>query len=183
MKSAAGNFKADFVGYNSLKRAMAQAAPEIRKEMEREIRSIVAPIAANARQMVPPEPALSGWARSGVRRNDGKYILWDSKAARAGIRVFTGRVPSKYRAYTVARRIVQTSAAGAIFETAGKVSKGKGTSGQNFVRGLRKHGQPGRALYRAYDDAGGERVVVSKVENAIERWNREFQRTINNTGD
>jgi hypothetical protein len=93
-------------------------------------------------------------------------------------------VPSKYRAYTVARRIVQTSAAGAIYETAGRKSDGKGRSGQQFVKGLNsKHGNAGRALYQAYDNAGGERVVVRKVENAIERWNQEFQRSLNNTGD
>jgi hypothetical protein len=181
--SGQSSFTADFIGYNSLKKAMAKADPDLRKGLEKEILSYVQPVAKRARNLIPAEPALSGWVRSGVLRNDGRSIRWDSKAARSGIRIFQGRPPRKFQTYTVARRIVQTSAAGAIFETAGKKSEGKPGSGRRFVAGLKRHGSPGRALYRAYDQEGGDSVVVRRVEQAIDQWNRKFQSQINNAGD
>lgn len=64
--------------------------------------------------------------------------------------------------------LINSTAAGAIFETAGRTSKGKGQPGQQFIAAVTKRGgSPSRTIWRAVDSTrGGD--IQQKMFDAVE---------------
>jgi hypothetical protein len=164
----------EFIGYRSLKRALNSAAPDMRKAMDKDIKGVVEPIRKRAKKLAPKEPALSGWARSPVRRKDGTGVFWPRDGIEKSIKVY---IPSRGRrkgsdTWLVARRLVQGSSAGAIY-TAG----GTGGGGNNSPAAVRfranmnaKHGKPTRSIYKALEEAGGNEKVNRQIIAIMRRW-------------
>lgn len=108
---------AEVVGALELRKAMKLLVPDIAKESQKEIAGLLRSITNKARGYVPSEAPLSGW---------GKAVgLWENRVYDAGTikrGITFSAAPSKpnQRGFRSLATIYNKSAAGAIYETAGR---------------------------------------------------------------
>lgn len=195
----------DVKGVKETIKALRKFDPELLKEMNSEIKSVMVPLRDKARGYAPsPVPGnLYGWNENTVGKKitaknsafrtfntEGRlrlFPLYDYETVKKGI--YYSQAPSKrnkngWRAlYFVANR----SAAGAIYETAGRAEETsrKGyrsnnpEAGEHFVRRmgpLYGDTQPerGRMIFRAWQEDQGKAqdAVVNAITKTIEAFNQ-----------
>lgn len=102
-----------------LRKALREFTPELAKETQKELGAILKPITAKARGFIPSTTPLSGWADSNQKGSWANRV-WSSATAKRGIGYKT--TPSKVNrsGFRSLVRIQNASAAGAIYETAGR---------------------------------------------------------------
>jgi hypothetical protein len=83
------------------------------------MKTALAPIAAKARGYIPVTAPISGWGRDSV---SGKFPEWSSAEAKSGIGYKTSPSKPNSRGWRALAQIRNKSAAGAIYETAGRVN-------------------------------------------------------------
>ena len=169
-------------GALDLRKALKKFTPDLAKETQKELGSLLKPITQKARGFIPSEAPLSGWGKASI---NGRFPEWSSQAAKRGIGYKTTPSRPNRSGFRALARIVNNSAAGAIFETAGRVnpqgrsqakrrdvfipstgeryttSTGKNygksnnpNAGKQFVDAIDKYGQIVNAYVRAEGQAG-----------------------------
>jgi hypothetical protein len=106
-------------GALELRKALKKIEPVLAKETDKEIRNLLKVVATKARGFVPSEAPLSGWGKAvGLWENR----VFSSSDIKRGIGYTT--VPSKpnKRGFRSLATIFNKSAAGSIYETAGRLS-------------------------------------------------------------
>ena len=105
-------------GAVELRKALKKFTPDLAKETQKEIAGVLKPIVTKARGFIPSTAPLRGWAQS----NNGTWgnRVWSSSDAKRGIGYKT--TPSKVNrsGFRSLARIINASAAGSIYETAGR---------------------------------------------------------------
>ena len=186
----ADDFSVEIYGLQSTKKLMRELEPELLKEMNREIREQLKPIAARAQSLIPSSPPLSGWGRSVSRagsraqyspwgrRWNYSRLEWNSSEAKSSIVIRQGGGRSKGQASRAAWQIRSNNPAAAAFEL-----MGRGKSNVAMVRNVeRRFPGTGRILYRAFDSVGGQRIQ-QEVIGTIRRFEVEFDRRLDAAGD
>ena len=135
-------------GALELRKALKKVEPVLAKEAEKEIRGLLRVVAVKARGFVPSESPLSGWANA--------VGVWESRAfnsrdIKAGIGYSTAPSKPNKRGFKSIATIFNKSAAGSIYETAGRKSP-QGQPSQASTRGV----------YSSYIDTSGK---VNKSAN------------------
>jgi hypothetical protein len=168
---------ASLYNYAETKALMKNTDPELRKSMDKTIRGLLGPISKRAKSFVPDQP-LSGWNYGDAGdRYSGKSRLpfWNPSLAKRGIAVRQGGKRSKGSVTQAAWKITNSSAAGAALETAGR-----GPSQHAFVKAIMQlHGKPSRLIWRAWDEAGGERNITDEVVQVIKEHESQLQTQLN----
>jgi len=163
-------------GYNEFKKAMKDASPQLRKDMDKEIRDILKPVVTNARAAVPAQP-LSGWRLGNDRTGPAKMPDWDQATVRKGISIRQGGRRSRGKSTQSAWKITNASAAGEVFEVA-KKQRTK-PSGGVFTSALTLyHGNTSRLIWAAWDKAGGEKKLTQDVLDVVKKYEGELERTL-----
>jgi hypothetical protein len=104
---------------------------------------------------------------------------WDQSAVIKGIAVRQGGKRSRGSATSAGWRIQNKSAAGAVYELAGKKSSGSGTAGMSFINAITlRGGRPSRLIWRAWDAKGGEQAITRSVVETIHKFENELQRKL-----
>lgn len=166
-------------------------------ELDREIREAGKPLINYARDRVRgkeggSEPPMSGWItwkatpyqktdkQTGqVKTVSGKG--WDKSVIDKGIKIKQGK-RRKGSVYSALLQMRQESAAGSIFEMAGRKSSGKTPSGRQFIYNLNsRNKQAGRSIYAAVDDFGIE-GLVDTVLKAYDRAADRAQQALDRAG-
>ena len=158
-------------GAINLRKALKNYTPDLAKEMPREIAKSLKPIVKVARGYLPDDGSiLSNWR---VRENyTGTFPAYDAKTARSGITYKTTPSKPNNRGFRSLARLLNKTAAGAIYETMGRK-----TPDSTFVKNQNKKfsapdagtgKEQGRALYRAWneDHGKGQDGVVRAIEKA-----------------
>lgn len=148
-----GSASIEVVGVKDTIKALRQLDPELRKQFNRDIKKVMAPMVASAKAGYPVLP-LSGMARNW----SGKFP-WDYGKVKQGVKVKTS---TRRNANSVVY-VTQGTAAGAIFEVA--------TQGNAFGRNLRGRNQ--RVLWPTYDRhaasiEAGVGGIVRDAEKAVQ---------------
>ena len=106
-------------GAVELRKALRKFTPDLAKETQKELGAILKPITAKARGFIPSTAPLSGWANSS---GNGAWAnrAWSSSAAKGGIGYKATPSKANSKGWRSLARIVNASAAGAIYETAGR---------------------------------------------------------------
>jgi len=167
---------AKVVGALALRKALKKFEPDLAKEVSKEITSFVKPIARNARGFLPSnEDAPSGWLKRDNAQGRWATRYYDKSEASRGITYKT--TPSKVnsKGFRALASVMNKSAGGAIYETAGRKS---GITG-NFTPKLggeikgRYPKQSGRAIFRAFEDDAGKATagVLKAIEAAAAKFN------------
>jgi hypothetical protein len=185
-------------GLKEAQKAMRALQPELDKELKREVRELLNPVVKKAKSYVPDDiSGLSHWMGSSNKKKItaetsmfriGKFPKFNATQVKAGIR--TELFPSKRKStgFTSLVRIVNLTAAGAIFETAGRKNPNgqpwdRKSSSHDFSRSLNPKagahfieamgrtivgdaGNKGRLIYRAWHEDQGR--ALGHVMKAIE---------------
>jgi|NOAtaT_6_FD_contig_101_1421883_length_6984_multi_6_in_0_out_0_3 hypothetical protein len=114
-------------GIVEAQKALKKFAPDLYKEMNKEIRAAMRVVVDDARSKVPNQiDGLSGWQDQGkevVSRTAGKvrgFPKYNPDIIRKGLTYSLGRSRRNYSGFVNTYRLLNRSAAGAIYETAGR---------------------------------------------------------------
>jgi hypothetical protein len=104
-------------GALELRKALNEYAPELAKETQKEIAGHLRKVVNRARGFVPSESPLSGWAND---VGEWSYRAFDANAMKKGLGYSTAASKPNRRGFRTLAQIFNKSAAGAIYETAGR---------------------------------------------------------------
>jgi hypothetical protein len=193
----------EVVGAVALRKALNQYAPDLAKELTKELGAILKPIVAEARGFVPLKSPMSGWEKTETRKG-GSFPKYDAAEIKRGIIYKTTPSKPNKAGFVNTIRIQNKSMIGAIYETAGRKNgqgqdwvgpsaggKSKGVSrsvnpyaGNQFIsnlgnlygskRGGNDHRMMGRLIFRAWAKTQGK--ANARVFKAIENTTARFNR-------
>jgi hypothetical protein len=105
-------------GNIDLRKALRSFAPDLEKQLRKDLATAMKPVVAKARGFVPAAAPMSGWAARSF--SEGKFPTYNESTIKSGIgfRATPGRV-NPY-GFSAMATISNKSAAGAIYETAGR---------------------------------------------------------------
>jgi hypothetical protein len=105
-------------GNVDLRKALRAFAPDLEKQLKKDLAVAMRPVVAKARGFVPAQTPMSGWASRSF--SEAKFPFYSASTIKAGIVYSTS--PSKINRYGFSSMatITNKSAAGAIYETAGR---------------------------------------------------------------
>lgn len=104
-------------GAVALRKALKEYAPDLAKETQKEIAGHLRKVVNRARGFVPTSAPLSGWANE---TGEWSYRAFDSATVKRGIGYSTTPSKPNKRGFRSLASIFNKSAAGAIYETAGR---------------------------------------------------------------
>ena len=191
----------EVVGALALKKALNKYAPDLAKELTKELGGVLKPIVNEARSYVPLITSMSGWGP--VSQPKGKFPKYDALEIRKGIIYKTTPSKPNRAGFVNTVRIQNKSMIGAIYETAGRkngqgqnwvgpsaggASKGVSRSnnpyaGNQFISNLGQlygpsrrgdHRMMGRLIFRAWAKTQGKAnaSVFKAIENTTTKFNR-----------
>lgn len=108
-------------GAIALRKALKNFAPDLAKETQNELGNLLKPITNKARGFIPSKAPLSGWGKSSSTIW-GTDRIWSTGKARRGIGYKTTPSKPNKQGFRALARVVNASAAGAIYETAGRLN-------------------------------------------------------------
>ena len=158
-------------GALELRKAIKKFSPELAKETRKELANLLAPIVKTARGFVPNTAPLSGWGKAPT--STGRFPIWDTRAAKGGIGYKTSPSRPNNQGFRAVARIVNASAAGAIYETAGRANP----QGREQA-GLKRVVYPGHADFGKMVRSG----TKSQGRSANPQAGQQFVEAINANG-
>ena len=102
-----------------LRKALKKFTPDLATETQKQLGALLKPVTSKARGFIPSTAPLSGWGKPSVT---GRFPEWSSSAAKRGIGYKTTPSKPNRQGWRSLARIVNASAAGTIYETAGRVN-------------------------------------------------------------
>ena len=162
-------------GASNLRKALKQFTPDLAKETTKEIGSFLKPVVKKARGFIPANDEVpSGWL---VGNQKGKWerVAFDSAVAKRGIGYKTTPSKPNRSGFRALVSILNNSAAGAIYETAGRKSGVDGRFSprlQGSIVGPSQKMQ-GRAMFKAYaqDQGKAKGAVLQAIFNSAAKFN------------
>lgn len=107
-------------GAVELRKALREFTPELAKQTQKELGAVLKPITNKARGFIPSSSPLSGWENQG--KGTWSRVEWSSGTAKRGIGFKATPSKPNRNGWRSLARIVNSSAAGAIYETAGRLN-------------------------------------------------------------
>ena len=186
-------------GVMALRKALNAYAPDLAKELTVEITKSLKVIQKSARGFVPNNApgGLYNWQFDASRKITAQNSMFKTFNAKGRVRFFplynateikrgivyrTGYSKPNSKGFRSLFRVKNMSAAGAIYETAGRINpSGVTPQGARFVQqgpiyGRKRNGQDmrGRVLYRAWEQDEGKSTVA--IFKAIEQTRLKFEK-------
>lgn len=168
-----------------------KVTPESRKEVMANVRVAAKPLVRDARGYVPSKSPLSGWLN---KSGDWGNRAFDSSAMKRGIGFSTASTRPNRRGFSYVAYFYNKTAAGAIYETAGRKHpngqpwdprttrkryshSANPKAGQQFIQALGSVGQgqmAGRAMFRAWNNDNGKikDAIIRSYTQVIAKFNR-----------
>ena len=190
----------EVVGALGLRKALNQYAPDLAKELTKELGATLRPVVRDARGFVPSESPMSGWAPRSF--SEARFPNYNASIIKSGIVYKTSPSQTNRAGFTNTIRIQNKSMLGAIYETAGRKNgqgqdwvgpKGGGASkgvsrsnnpyaGNQFISNLgnlygsmkgNDHRMMGRLIFRAWAKTQGKAnlAVIRSIENTTKKFN------------
>ena len=185
-------------GNTDLRAALRRFAPDLSKALTKELKTALMPVVKEARGFVPAtSEIMRGWQPRSF--SDARFPFYDSQLIVKGITFSTSVSKPDKNGFTSNARIINKNAAGAIYETAGRIGpqpwvgpKAGGSShkvsrsnwsgaGEQFISNLGPltsslRGR-GRLIFRAWANSRG--VAEGAAMRAISKATREFYKRSN----
>jgi hypothetical protein len=162
-------------GASNLRKALKNFTPDLAKETTKEIGSFLKPVVKKARGYVPANSQVpSGWL---VGNQKGKWerVAFDSNLAKRGIGYKTTPSKANRSGFRALVSILNKTAAGAIYETAGRKTAGGNFSPRLYgeLTGPSQKMQ-GRAMFRAYaeDQGRAKGHVLKAIFTSADKFNK-----------
>ena len=192
-------------GVKATLKAIRKVDPELLKEMNKQIKAVMIPIRDKARGYAPsPQPDnLYGWnentvgqkitARNSAFRTfntEGRlrlFPLYDYETVKKGIYYSQAAGTRNKNGWQALYYVANKSAAGAIYETAGRANPGGSSASKSNNPGAGAHfisrmgplygdqrQQRGRMIFRAWaeDQGKAQAAVIRAIENTVAAFNQ-----------
>lgn len=161
-------------GATALRKALAAVEPTLAKETSKEIAAFLKPVTKQARGYMPSnEQVMSGWV-VGKQKGAWERVAYDEAVAQRGITYKATPSRPNRNGFSALASILNKSAAGAIYETAGRKSGITGKFTPRLNGELVGEGQKmtGRAIFRAFDEDRGKAQdgVVKAIFKAKDKF-------------
>jgi hypothetical protein len=180
-------------GNIDLRKALRSFAPDLEKQLRKDLAAAMKPVVAKARGFVPAESPMSGWAPRSF--SEGKFPTYSQSTIKSGITYSTSASKVNPYGFSSMATISNKSAAGAIYETAGRngpqpwvgpkaggASKGVSRSvnpnaGAQFIENLPPLTSSlkgrGRLIYRAWasDQGKAEGAALTAIDKVTRAFN------------
>ena len=160
-------------GVSQLRKAMKQFSPDLDKETREEMIGFLKPLVKKARGFLPSNSeAPSGFVKHEVKT--AKFPMYDAGEARRGIGYKLTPTKPNRQGWSSTVSIHNKTAAGAIFETAGRKSGIGGRFTPRLQGQLAGSGKmAGRAMFKAYkeDEGKAKAGVIKALEKAAAKFN------------
>jgi len=126
-------------GADKLRKALREFEPDLAKKTTKEMAAVLKPITNKARGFMPANGSmLSGWtsaSSSTETTNYRHFPKYDQAEAKRGVKYSTSPSKPNKRGFVSLARIINSSAGGAIYETAGR-KNANGQPSQASTRGI-----------------------------------------------
>lgn len=164
-------------GAVALRKALREFTPDLAKQLPKEMAIALKPVVKTARGYAPSESQiLSGWKPRSM--GEGRFPTYNASMVKSGIGYKTTPSKPNRRGFRSLARLFNKTAAGAIYETAGRK-----TQDSRFVQNLNnKYASSmkgtgkleGRVLYRAYEEDQGKAQdgVLRAIAKASKNLNK-----------
>jgi hypothetical protein len=159
-------------GADKLRKALKQFEPDLAKETTKELGNLLKPTTAKARGYMPSQSPLSGWA---VKPNSkAKFPTYDPTVAKRGVSYKTSPSKPNRRGWRSLVSILNKSAAGAIYETAGRKNPGGNFSPRLGGDPKGQGKMEGRSIFRAWNEDQGKTqgAVIKAIESSADKFNK-----------
>jgi hypothetical protein len=163
-------------GAVALRKALRNFEPDLAKQTTKEIGNFLKPVTRNARGFLPSNNDVpSGWLKREGAKGRWANRFYDQTVAKRGISYKSSPSKANRSGFRSLASIFNKSAAGAIYETAGRKS---GVTG-NFTPKLggklagEKQKMTGRAIFRAFEEDRGKATagVLKAIETSAAKFN------------
>lgn len=163
-------------GAIALRKALRKFDPDLAKETQKEIASFLKPVVREARGYLPSDSnTLSNWSYKNVK-DTSRFPAYNYAVAKRGVTYKTSPSKMNRRGFRALASIFNKTAAGAIYETAGRKNPNS-----VFVRNIEaKYGSKmvgkdkmqGRVIFRAYEENEGKAQdgVIRAIEKAAKKF-------------
>lgn len=163
-------------GAIALRKALRQFEPDLAKETTKEIANFLKPVVRQARGYAPANDAVpSGWLKRPNAQGRWANRSYDSGEVRRGITFKSTPSKANRNGFRSLATIFNKSAAGAIYETAGRKSGISGNFTPKLGGQLKGKGQKqtGRVIFRAFteDEGKAKAHVIKAIEKAAAKLN------------
>ena len=163
-------------GAIALRKALRQFEPDLAKETTKEIANFLKPVVRQARGYAPANDAVpSGWLKRPNAQGRWANRSYDSGEVRRGITFKSTPSKANRNGFRSLATIFNKSAAGAIYETAGRKSGISGNFTPKLGGQLKGKGakNSGRVIFRAVEeDEGKARAhIIKAIEKAAAKLN------------
>ena len=167
-------------GAVALRKSLREFTPDLAKQLPKEMAIALKPVVKAARGYAPSESqTLSNWKPRAF--NEGRFPTYNASLVKRGIGYKTSPSKVDRRGFRSLARLFNKSAAGAIYEIAGRVNPDS-----VFVKNIKgKYGSvmkgnnemQGRVLYRAYEEDRGKAQdgVIKAIEKVTAKLNKRAQ--------
>lgn len=154
-----------------LRKALRQFSPDLAKATVKELGGLLKPVTAKARGYMPSESPLSGWAMRPDSK--AKFPMYDPNIAKKGIKYKTSPSRANRKGWRALVSILNTSAAGAIYETAGRKNSGGKFSPRLGGEAKGRDKLQGRVIFRAWNEDQGKTqgAVIRAIQDASVKFN------------
>lgn len=164
-------------GVVELRKALRAYSPDLAKGLTKEMGDALKPITKKARGFLPADfQILSGWQGTATRA-DGRFPQYNAATAKRGVSYKTSPSKPNRKGFRSLATIWNKSAAGAIYETAGRKNPNS-VFVQNMDRKYAasmqgKDKMRGRVIYRAWEQDNGKTrdAVMRAIEKATATFN------------
>ena len=158
-------------GADKLRKALKEYEPDLAKATTKELGNLLKPIAAKARGYMPAESPLSGWSDRSF--NEGRFPTYNPSIAKKGITYKTSPSRPNNRGWRSLVSLLNKSAAGAIYETAGRKNPGGNFSPRLGGDPKGQGKMQGRGIFRAWNEDQGKTqgAVIKALESAAAKFN------------
>lgn len=162
-------------GATAVRKALAAFEPTLAKNVNKEIASFLRPVTRQARGFIPANSEVpSGWLKRSKAEGRWANRFYDATQVRRGISYRATPSKPNRSGFRALASIFNKSAAGAIYETAGRKSGVVGNFTPKLGGQLKGEGQKmtGRAIFRAFEEDRGKAVagVVKAIEGAVKKF-------------
>jgi hypothetical protein len=154
-----------------LRKALREFSPDLAKATVKELGGLLKPVTAKARGYMPSESPLSGWAMRPDSK--AKFPMYDPNIAKKGIKYKTSPSRANRKGWRALVSILNTSAAGAIYETAGRKNSGGKFSPRLGGEAKGRDKLQGRVIFRAWNEDQGntQGAVIRAIQDASVKFN------------
>ena len=154
-----------------LRKALREFSPDLAKATVKELGGLLKPVTAKARGYMPSKSPLSGWAMRPDSK--AKFPMYDPNIAKKGIKYKTSPSRANRKGWRALVSILNTSAAGAIYETAGRKNSGGKFSPRLGGEAKGRDKLQGRVIFRAWNEDQGntQGAVIRAIQDASVKFN------------